>query len=75
VAQQSTEPRPEIGSDVEVFNEPKPTIAWPAFHHFSFDRPVSAVSQQQVDDRGEDEINEHVHGGLLEHGTPSSAHV
>jgi len=75
MVERATVSRPQIGPDVEIFHEPEATVAGSAFHHFAFDRPVGAVGQQQVDDRGENDVDEHLHGGLPEHGSPASAYV
>ena len=62
-------------ADVEVFHEPEATVVWSASHQFAFGRPVSAVGEQPVDQHGENEVGEHVHGGLPEHGSPASAYL
>ena len=75
MAKQTTVSRPQIGPDVEVFHEPEATVVWSASHQFAFGRPVSAVGEQPVDQYGENEVGEHVHGGLPEHGSPASAYL
>jgi hypothetical protein len=74
-SEEATVTRPKIRSYVEVLDESEPAIARPAFHHLAFGRPIGAVRQQQIDDRGENEVDEHLHGGLPEHGLPPSAYV
>jgi len=56
--------RAQVGSDVEILDKPEATVARPAFDDFALDRPVGTVGQQQIDDGGENEVDEHLHGEL-----------
>jgi hypothetical protein len=67
--------RAQVGSDVEVLHESQATLTRPSFHQLAFGCPVGAIGQNGVDDHGESNVDEHVHGGLLEHASPFSAHM
>src|SRR5689334_7490965 len=71
----ATEPRPQVRSDIEVFHQRQAARLAAPLLHFAIDRLVGAVRQHGVDDGGENHVNEHLHGELPEHGSPSSAYV
>ena len=74
-SEQATETGPQLRSDVKVFHEPEVAPLGTPLLHFAVDRFVDAVGQHGVDDGGEKDINEHLHGGLPERDRHPSAYV
>ena len=69
----ATESRPELRADVKVFHKTQLGRFGAPFLHFAIDRFVHPVGEHGVDDGGENDVHEHWHGGLPEHGSPASA--
>jgi len=74
-AEYATEPGRQVRPDVEIFHKRQVGRVGAPLLHFAIDRLIGAVSQHGVDDGGENDGSEHLHGRLPEHGLPQSAYV